>query len=104
MKVFSPSNTLYKGARTMVEYGQDNGQYSMYEYGYYRSQLWKNAASTSSCCRVFVVASKVGSVVKPKPYLFRNYNYNEHYRSRYDGTSSVREIQIFAYYKFFNCF
>lgn len=80
------------------------------EYECYRQDLWnsnkseEDDASTSeivdhgminnqddgvgSSCRVFVVASAIGTPTKPKPYLFRNYNYGE-IHSRHPGTSNV---------------
>ena len=99
----------------LLEYGRDNGHHAMGEYGHFRQSLWdkteyttenKTAENTTENktentigdestsfdghCRVFVVASKIGTVRKPQPYLFRNYDYHENGPvSRHSGTSDI---------------
>ena len=112
--LYKGMNTLVTGSMysseplelLLKDYGRDNGKYTMGEYGHYRHQLWNitkeeeellanhnhnnNSNRNQSECRVFVVASAIGTVSKPIPYLFRNYNYNEKGPiSRHPGTTNV---------------
>jgi len=97
------SSSVYRGALTGGMYSASplesiisnytKKNYDIGTYGWHRRDCWNiEEDDDASTCRVFVVASAVGTTRKPKPFLFRNYNYpsgNGATTSRHPGTTSA---------------